>query len=160
MSNFLGEYLYILQLHEDVLSGNNVYKFGFTAQQPGKRMANYPKDSRLWMTIIMQNAQKHETILKRMFKEKYKQRKSDKGDEYYEVDNIQEMMTDLWNYHQQHFQNVYSPPEFNGDYYMAMRKNEIVEFDEKTGDAFINMFHLNSCAQLVLYLFLLQIKLL
>ena len=151
MSNFLGEYLYILQLHEDVLSGNNVYKFGRTSQEPSKRMASgYPKDSRLWMIVIIQNSKYHETILKRMFKQKYKQHKSDKGDEYYEVDNIQDMMDDLWNYHKQHFQNVYSPPEFNGNYYMAMRKNEIVEFDDKY--AFIKMSHLLCCSQFVLYL--------
>ena len=150
MSNFLGEYLYIVQPHEEVFGSNNIYKFGFTAQTPNDRMKGYPKNSRLWMVVIMQNARNHESVLKGIFNKKYKQRKDDKGDEYYEVDNIQDMMNDLWNYHQQHFKNIFNPSKFNGEYYMMMRKDEIVKFNGEY--AIIKRDDWNCCGDFVIYL--------
>lgn len=150
MSNFLGEYLYIVQPREEVLGHNNIYKFGRTSQQRNKRMEAYPKNSRCWMTIIMQNTKHHEAQLNKLFRSKYKQHKDDRGDEYYEVDDIQEMMKELWDYHQQHFRNIFNPSKFNGDYYMMLRKDDIVKIvDDK---AVIKRNDWNCCGEFGVYL--------
>ena len=116
MSEVKGEYLYIMQEREDARANRNLFKFGRTAKDPFmNRFKDYPKCSRWWLIIIVDNAVKAETELKRIFKHKFKQRKNDRGDEYYEVDDVQDMMNMVWKYHQEHFENVYMPKVFNGE---------------------------------------------
>ena len=116
MSEVKGEYLYIMQEREDARANRNLFKFGRTAKDPFmNRFKDYPKCSRWWLIIIVDNATKAETELKRIFKHKFKQRKNDRGDEYYEVDDVQDMMNMVWKYHQEHFENIYIPKVFNGE---------------------------------------------
>ena len=123
--NFLGEYLYIVQERERTISCENVFKFGRTSQAPNKRMTGYPKNSRLWMTVIMQDTKTHEDILKKFFAKKYKAR-PDIGSESYEVDDVKNMMQDLWDYWKQNFVNPFSD---SGDWHFKLRKDDIVSTD-------------------------------
>ena len=133
MSTADGEYLYIVQLCEDVLANRNVYKFGMTKQaNPYDRISpGYSKGSRIWMVIITNNARDQETELKQLFKSKYKWHKTDKGDEYYEPPDVQDMMNDLWNYRNEHFKNIYMPEELNCENYFKHRMNDKLVHDER-----------------------------
>lgn len=130
MATAEGEYLYIVQEREDVLANRNIFKFGRTSQNPNDRIVHYPKGSRPWMIVIMNDSQKHETILKRMFKKKYIHHK-EKGDEYYEPPSVQDMMNDLWEYRTKHFENIFMPEELNCEEYFKNRMVDKLIHDER-----------------------------
>lgn len=101
------EYLYIVQTPEFIKTNEKVYKFGKTKQALHKRMEGYPINTMLYMSIIMDNVDYHETEMLRLFRSKYIQRK-DAGDEYFECD-VTDMMCDLYTYWLEHFNNIWKP---------------------------------------------------
>ena len=150
MGEVSGDYLYIIQEREDVRANRNIYKFGRTSQTPKKRFNNYPKDSRVWLIIIMNNIVDSETNLKRLFKQKFKQR-SDRGDEYYEVDDVQDMMNLVWQYHQEHFDNIYMPKVFDADKHFKEIMIKLLNEDSQENMVYFRMADIDR-ADFVCYL--------
>jgi len=95
-----GEYIYLIQERESIRMHDNVYKIGMTKQEPNKRMNGYPTNSKLFLTIIVDDARRDETNLKHIFNTKFA--RTSCGDEYYEGDPI-EMMNTIIEYQQNHF---------------------------------------------------------
>ncbi|AYV75330.1 MAG: DNA primase [Terrestrivirus sp.] len=87
MSN---QYCYIIQEREFVNSNKSIYKIGKTTQQIHKRMNQYPKDSKVILTLNVVNCDEFEKNIKRIFPQKYKHR-TDIGIEYFEGD-VNEMV--------------------------------------------------------------------
>jgi len=87
MSN---QYCYIIQEREFVNSNKSIYKIGKTTQQIHKRMNQYPKDSKVILTLNVENCDEFEKNIKRIFPQKYKHR-TDIGIEYFEG-NVNEMI--------------------------------------------------------------------
>ena len=76
-----GEYIYLIQERESLRCNDNIYKIGKTKQSPMKRVKSYPKGSKLWILIIVNDATSSETDLLRIFNNKFK--KADLGNEYF-----------------------------------------------------------------------------
>ena len=107
MAYIQAEYLYVIQLRGDAEAGRNIFKFGMSTQDPtANRFRGYEKGSRIWLVIIMNNAHDAEQEILKILRRKYKQR-IDKGVEYFETDDVQEMLNDIWSYHQKKFKNIY-----------------------------------------------------
>ena len=80
------EYIYLIQLREFVNSNQNIYKIGRTKQSNTKRFNTYPKNSKLFLLISVQDCIRIEKLIITYFKLKYIQRK-DIGNEYFEGDH-------------------------------------------------------------------------
>lgn len=102
-----GEYIYLIQERESMRCNDNVFKIGRTAQEPNNRMKGYPNDSRLLLTVIVNDSVNAETDLIRTFKGKFKNRK-DIGKEYFEGNPV-EMMNIIIDYFKDNY--VYTSPE-------------------------------------------------
>jgi hypothetical protein len=95
------QYLYVIRVREYVNSNQNIYKIGKTKQEPHKRMAGYPKDSELYLTVCVDNCDLKEKELIKQCKERFAIR-HDIGDEYFQGD-VKEIMklifqlSDSWN---------------------------------------------------------------
>lgn len=83
-------YVYLLIEREFIKTHENIYKIGVT-RNISKRVNQYPKCSKLELSIHVKMAVECETLLKHIFDEKFKNRK-DIGREYYEGD-IYEMIS-------------------------------------------------------------------
>lgn len=101
-----GEYIYLVQERESMRCNDNVFKIGRTSQEPNKRMKGYPNNSRLLLTVIVNDSINAETELKRIFRNKFKLR-NDIGDEYFEGDPMK-MMRIIIKYFQENY--VYTAP--------------------------------------------------
>ena len=138
-------YLYIIQLRSDVEQNRNVFKFGRTDQNPPwKRFdSGYEKDCRVWLLIIMNDTVFHEQAILELLRKKYKTR-TDKGVEYFEVDDVREMIDLVMEYHKKHFKNIYLPMgedvEFDGAQYFNDSKDRILHNDPKK-----ELFYIKSC---------------
>jgi len=89
------EYIYLLQEREFIRMNEPIYKIGKTTQDNHSRFFQYPKGSILLLQIICNDCSNNEKEIKKLFKNKYKQRK-DYGIEYFEGDyNI--MIKDIFN---------------------------------------------------------------
>lgn len=100
-STYLGEYIYLVQLREHVRSREYIYKIGRTAQQPMQRIAQYPKGSKLFIIIIVNDSVTAETDLLRLFRSKYISH-TELGAEYFEG-NPRNMIRDIYDYWFHHF---------------------------------------------------------
>lgn len=100
-STYLGEYIYLVQLREHVRSREYIYKIGRTAQQPMQRIAQYPKGSKLFLIIIVNDSVTAETDLLRLFRSKYIPH-TELGAEYFEG-NPRNMIRDIYDYWFHHF---------------------------------------------------------
>lgn len=96
-----GEYIYLIQERESIRCNDNVYKIGKTKQKPHRRMEGYPKDSMLFLTIIVDNCDVAELDLIHMFAEKF-EHDIRIGNEYFVGDPI-EMMKCILDYQSEHF---------------------------------------------------------
>ena len=133
MAYIQAEYLYVIQLKGDAEAGRNIYKFGMSTKDPtANRFRGYEKGARIWLVIIMNNAHDAEQEILKILRSKYKQR-IDKGVEYFETDNIQEMLNDIWQYHQKTFKNIYTTSgEIDWKQWLADAKDKIVyEYENK-----------------------------
>ena len=132
MAVFGAEYLYIIQPCSAVESNRNLFKFGKTTNDPlKKRLTGYEKGCRIWLIIIMNNVHEAERNLLQLFRTKYISR-TEKGDEYFEVENIEDMINDVMTYRAENFVNYYLPA--NGDEMDSVRcfldsRNKIVRSD-------------------------------
>lgn len=89
------EYIYLLQLREHVNKEEGVYKIGRTKQTNLKRFQSYPKNSKLYLLISVEDCVSKEKDIIGYFRRKYKQRR-DIGLEYFEGDKCK-MMEDIMN---------------------------------------------------------------
>ena len=89
------EYIYLLHEREFIRMNEPVYKIGKTKQDNHSRFFQYPKGSILLLQIICNDCGNNEKEIKKLFKDKYKQRK-DYGNEYFEGD-YNTMITDIFN---------------------------------------------------------------
>ena len=111
MATIEAEYLYIIQPCSAVESNRNLFKFGMSAKDPIKyRLTHYEKGCRIWFIIIMNDAYTAEQDLLRIFRVKFISR-TEKGKEYFEVENIEDMINEIITYRAQHFNNIYIPNE-------------------------------------------------
>ena len=133
MAYIQAEYLYVIQLRGDAEAGRNIFKFGMSTQDPtANRFRGYEKGSRIWLVIIMNNAHDAEQEILKILRRKYKQR-IDKGVEYFETDDVQEMLNDIWSYHQKTFKNIYTTSgEIDWKRWFDDAKDKIVHEHEKT----------------------------
>jgi hypothetical protein len=87
------QYIYLLQEREFIKTSETIYKLGKTVQKCGRgfgeRFKGYPKGSRVLLVIEVNDCNKVETDLIRVFKKEFK-RRDDIGSEYFEGD-INEM---------------------------------------------------------------------
>jgi hypothetical protein len=85
-------YVYLVQEREFLLSGGRggvgVYKIGKTTQSSGRRMMSYPKGSRVYAYVSVENCHEVEAAIIADFDKTY-HRRSDVGREYYEGDLFQ-----------------------------------------------------------------------
>lgn len=79
------EFIYIVQPREFIRMKENVYKIGRTAQSPDKRIGQYPKNTKLYFIIAVDNSIEKETMLLRIFRKEFIPR-TDFGSEYFEGD--------------------------------------------------------------------------
>lgn len=79
------EYIYLLREREFIKTNESIYKIGKTKQNLEKRFQGYPKGSEVTLTIKVNNCDLCETQIKRVFDDKFKNRR-DIGREYYEGD--------------------------------------------------------------------------
>lgn len=86
MNCILSENIYLLQEREFVNNKENVFKIGRSKQENTKRLIQYPKGSKLLLSIACSDCKKIENILIKNFKIKYKHRKEHIGSEYFEGD--------------------------------------------------------------------------
>jgi len=80
------QYIYLLQEREFVNSKQKIYKIGMTCQENHKRFNQYKKGSILLFQIICTDCRLLEKNIIKIFKEKFKQRKEDVGNESFEGD--------------------------------------------------------------------------
>jgi len=81
-------HLYFLQEREFKNSNEHVYKLGKTKQEFGKRTANYPKNSIIYLQVFVDNVDERENIAIKYFKQNFKHRE-DIGNEYFEGDKYE-----------------------------------------------------------------------
>lgn len=96
-----GEYIYLIQERESIRCKDNIYKIGKTKQKPMKRVSAYPTGSKLWITIIVNDATSAEKDLLKIFRNKFKQITSI-GAEYFFGDPIK-MIHEIVEYQSEHF---------------------------------------------------------
>jgi hypothetical protein len=84
----MNHYIYIIQLREFINQNLDVYKIGKT-QNVQQRKRQYPKNSKLILSIEVDDMHESENHLKHIFKKRFKQCK-DYGTEYFEG-NIEDM---------------------------------------------------------------------
>ena len=96
-----GEYIYLIQERESIRCNDNIYKIGKTKQKPMKRVSAYPTGSKLWITIIVNDATLAEKDLLKIFRNKFKQITSI-GAEYF-FGNPIEMIREIVEYQSEHF---------------------------------------------------------
>lgn len=84
-NNISNSYVYILMEREFIKTSEKIYKIGKTRQEPNKRMAAYPKNSKLYIMIHVDNCDIMENKIKMRFDIDFHKR-SDIGNEYYEGD--------------------------------------------------------------------------
>lgn len=96
-----GEYIYLIQERESIRCKDNIYKIGKTKQKPMKRVSAYPTGSKLWITIIVNDATSAEKDLLKIFRNKFKQITSI-GAEYF-FGNPIEMIREIVEYQSEHF---------------------------------------------------------
>lgn len=96
-----GDYIYLIQERESIRCFDNIYKIGKTKQQPHKRMEGYPKDSLLYITIVVDDCDKAELDLIHEFKIKFTQ-ETKQGKEYFRGNPI-EMIKCIVDYQYKHF---------------------------------------------------------
>ena len=66
-----GQYIYLVQERESIRCNDGVYKIGKTTQEPNKRMKGYPKNSKLYLTVIVDDATTSERDLLMLFRQKF-----------------------------------------------------------------------------------------
>ena len=96
-----GEYIYLVQERESIRCNDNIYKIGKTKQKPMKRVSAYPTGTKLWITIIVNDATSAEKDLLKIFREKFKQI-TEIGAEYFYGNPIQ-MINEIVIYQSEHF---------------------------------------------------------
>ena len=96
-----GEYIYLIQERESIRCKDNIYKIGKTKQKPMKRVSAYPTGSKLWITIIVNDATLAEKDLLKIFRNKFKQI-TNIGAEYF-FGNPIEMIREIVEYQSEHF---------------------------------------------------------
>ena len=84
------EYIYLIHPREFIRMKQSVYKIGRTAQSPDKRLGQYPKNTKLYFLLAVDNCIDTETMLLRVFRKQFNAR-TDYGSEYFEGD-LQEMI--------------------------------------------------------------------
>ena len=139
-----GEYLYIIQLREDVQANRKIYKFGRTSKEPtNNRFKDYPKNSRPWLILITNDSVKAETEILRILRKTFKQR-TDRGKEYFEVDNVLDMIKVVYDYHRLNFVNIYVPDVFNGDDYFLNVRDKMLNDDDEEKIKYFKTSDINS----------------
>ena len=96
-----GQYIYLIQERESIRCNDNVYKIGKTTQEPNSRMKGYPKSSKLYITIIVDDCTKSEKDLLTIFRNKFILR-PEFGNEYF-YGNVIEMMEEIINYQKNNY---------------------------------------------------------
>lgn len=96
-----GQYIYLIQERESIRCNDNVYKIGKTTQEPNSRMKGYPKGSKLYLTIIVDDATKSEQDLLAVFRKKFVLRR-EFGNEYF-YGNVVDMMREIIEYQRDAF---------------------------------------------------------
>lgn len=76
-------YIYLLQEREFIKTNENIYKIGRTNQCFTKRFKQYPKNSKLYLVLEVNDNIKAESALKKALTEKFIKRK-DIGEEYFQ----------------------------------------------------------------------------
>lgn len=89
----MSNYIYLLQEREFIKTKEPIYKIGKTRQKHNDRLKQYPKGSKLLLQISVDDCDKFERDIIKLFREKYKWRK-DIGHEYFEG-NYNEMIKDI-----------------------------------------------------------------
>lgn len=79
------QYVYLIRLREFINTNEPLYKIGRTTQEPGKRMASYPKDSEVILFVKVNDCQVIENLIKERFTKKFNH-ETDKGSEYFSGD--------------------------------------------------------------------------
>ena len=119
----LGEYIYLLQERESLRCHDEIYKIGRTKQEGMSRIKNYPKGSKVWLMIIVNDSVKAENDLLDHFDKMFVQ-VSDVGREYYKGNPVQ-MMEEIIKYQHEHFDiNI----ETTGE---VLPRSPEIEFEEK-----------------------------
>lgn len=119
----LGEYIYLLQERESLRCHDEIYKIGRTKQEGVSRIKNYPKGSKVWLMIIVNDSVKAENDLLDHFDKMFVQ-VSDVGREYYKGNPVQ-MMEEIIKYQHEHFDiNI----ETTGE---VLPRSPEIEFEEK-----------------------------
>lgn len=90
------EYIYIIHVREFIRMKENIYKIGKTKQKNYTRLLQYPKGSKLIFQVMVDNCDKTEKDIIKLFKEKFSQMK-DYGNEYFKGNYI-EMIKTITNY--------------------------------------------------------------
>ena len=83
MSEYIVNYIYLLQEREFIKTNENIYKIGMTKKQNNKRFNQYPKGSILLFQMICNDCVFIEKQLIKIFKETFIKR-IDIGNEYFE----------------------------------------------------------------------------
>ena len=89
----MSNYIYLLQEREFIKTKEPIYKIGKTRQKHNDRLKQYPKGSKLLLQLSVDDCDKFERDIIKLFREKYKWRK-DIGHEYFEG-NYNEMIKDI-----------------------------------------------------------------
>lgn len=119
----LGEYIYLLQERESLRCHDEIYKIGRTKQEGMSRIKNYPKGSKVWLMIIVNDSVKAENDLLDHFDKMFVQ-VSDVGREYYKGNPVQ-MMEEIIKYQHERFDiNI----ETTGE---VLPRSPEIEFEEK-----------------------------
>lgn len=119
----LGEYIYLLQERESLRCHDEIYKIGRTKQEGVSRIKNYPKGSKVWLMIIVNDSVKAENDLLDHFDKMFIQ-VSEVGREYYKGNPVQ-MMEEIIKYQHEHFDiNI----ETTGE---VLPRSPEIEFEEK-----------------------------
>lgn len=116
-------YIYLIQEREFFVSKQNVYKIGKTKQDNMKRVAQYPKGSRLILYIECKDCDKTEIQLINDFITKYKHR-TDIGNEYFEGD-VNQITYDIFNC--VHTQNILKTDDITAINSNITEKPDIVD---------------------------------
>lgn len=97
----LGEYIYLIQERESIRCNDNIFKIGMSEQRvPMKRLHHYPKGSKLWIMVIVDNASEAEKDLLKIFRSKY-QNATNVGSEYF-YGNPKDMINTIIEYQRNH----------------------------------------------------------
>lgn len=96
-----GQYIYLIQERESIRCNDNVYKIGKTTQEPNSRMKGYPKSSKLYITVIVDDCTKSEKDLLTIFRNKFILR-PEFGNEYF-YGNVIEMMEEIIKYQKNNY---------------------------------------------------------